>query len=134
MYSSTNPRQRFNISLFWGAKADKSSETTVCPLSFSPNSLIDKSTGEGIIEGGKANNGGAIFIEPGSTVKVDGAPNSWTVLYKDNKIVIADGDISTQHMLRTTPEQKAQMIEWEQRLNGFDGNSFGLGDYNETSD
>ena len=67
-------------------------------------------------------------------MKVDGAPNSWTVLYKDNKIVIADRGISTQHMLRATPEQKAQMIEWEQRFNGFDGNSFGLGDYNETSD
>ena len=28
--------QMFNISLLGGAKADKSSETTVCPFSFSP--------------------------------------------------------------------------------------------------
>ncbi len=27
---------RFNISLFWGAKADKLLKSAVCPLSFSP--------------------------------------------------------------------------------------------------
>ena len=67
-------------------------------------------------------------------ITVDGVPNSWTVHFMDNKIIFADGGFSTQYMLRATPAQKAQMIKWEQSLNGNDSVEFGLGDYPETVD
>ena len=74
------------------------------------------------------------FVSISRDIKVNGVPNSWTLYYQDDKIVIADGGYSTQYMVRATPGQKDQMIKWEQSLNGLDGNSFGLGDYEETSD
>ena len=53
-------------------------------------------------------------------LEVMGLPDSWTVFYENGQIAFTDGGISIRHMDPATPEQKQQIIEWEQSDYGND--------------